>query len=111
MGTCQYQCHFFSLNEVKDLLIHIQVKQNTLVLIFIREFPRSWVEKESACQCRRQRSLLGWIPASGKSSGGGNGNPLQYSFLKNPMDRGAWRATVHTVTKSQTGLSTHMCTS
>ena len=35
MGTCQYQCHFFSLNEVKDLLIHIQVKQNTLVLIFI----------------------------------------------------------------------------
>ena len=37
--------------------------------------------------------------------GGGNGNPLQYSFLENPMDRGAWWATVHGVTKSQTQLS------
>ena len=38
----------------------------------------------------------------GRSSGGGNGNPLQYSCLQNPMDRGAWRATVHMVAKSQT---------
>ena len=37
----------------------------------------------------------------------GNGNPLQYSCLKNPMDRRAWKATVHGVTKSQTQLSTH----
>ena len=37
------------------------------------------------------------IPESGRSSGGGNGNPLQYSYLENPMDRGAWRATVHGV--------------
>ena len=42
------------------------------------------------------------IPGSGRSPGGGNGNPLQYSFLENPMDRGAWQATVHGVTKSQT---------
>ena len=42
------------------------------------------------------------IPGSGRSSGEGNGNPLQYSYLENPVDRGAWRATVHGVTKSRT---------
>ena len=41
-------------------------------------------------------------PGSGRSPGEGNGNPLQYSCLKNPMDRGAWWATVHEVAKSQT---------
>ena len=44
----------------------------------------------------------GSIPRSGRSPGGGHGNPLQYSCLENPMDRGAWRATVNRVTKSQT---------
>ena len=43
-------------------------------------------------------------PGLGRSTGEGNGNPLQYSCLGNPMDRGAWRATVHGVAKSQTGL-------
>ena len=43
-----------------------------------------------------------------KIPGGGNGNPLQYSHLGNPMDRGAWRATVHGVTKSWTRLSAHV---
>ena len=47
----------------------------------------------------------GSIPGSGKSPGEGNGNPLQYSCLENPMDKGAWLATVHGVTKSQTRLS------
>ena len=45
---------------------------------------------------------MGSIPGSGRSSGGGRGNPLQYSCLENPMDRGAWCATVHGVKKSQT---------
>ena len=44
----------------------------------------------------------GLIPGSGRSPGGGNGNPPQYSCLENPMDRGAWRATVYRVIKSQT---------
>ena len=44
------------------------------------------------------------IPVLGRSSGEENGNPLQYSCLENPMDRGAWWATVHRVTKSQTLL-------
>ena len=47
---------------------------------------------------------VGSIPGSGRSPGEGNGNPLQYSCLENATDRGAWQATVHRVTKSQTGL-------
>ena len=48
---------------------------------------------------------LGWIPGWGRSAGGGNGNPLQYSCLENPLDRGAWWAMVHRVAKSWTQLS------
>ena len=47
----------------------------------------------------------GSIPGSGRSPGEGNGNPLQYSCLENPMDRGAWRATDHGVAKSLAWLS------
>ena len=43
----------------------------------------------------------GSIPGSGRPPGGGNGNPLQYSWLGNPVDRGAWWATVHGVSKNQ----------
>ena len=46
----------------------------------------------------------GLIPESGRPSGEGNGHPLQYSCLENPMDRGAWNAIVHMVTKSRTQL-------
>ena len=51
--------------------------------------------KESACNVGN----LDLIPESGRSPGKGNGNPLQYSCLGNPTDRGAWRATVHGFTK------------
>ena len=54
--------------------------------------------KESACNAGDLGSILG----SGRSPGEGNSNPLQYSFLENSTDRGAWWATVHGVTKSQT---------
>ena len=47
---------------------------------------------------------LGSIPGLGRFPGAGNGNPLQYSCLENPMDGGALQATVHRVAKSQTGL-------
>ena len=57
--------------------------------------------KASACSV----GDLGSIPGSGRSPGEGNGNPLQYSCLENPMDRGIWWATVHGVTKSRTRLS------
>ena len=48
---------------------------------------------------------LGSIPGSGRSPEGGHGNPLQYSCLENPMDRGGWQATAHEMAKSQTPLS------
>ena len=47
---------------------------------------------------------MGSIPGSGKSPGAGHGNPVQYSCLDNPMDRGAWQATVHRTAKCQTQL-------
>ena len=53
--------------------------------------------KESARNARD----AGSIPGSGRSPGGGHGNSLQYSCLENPMDRGAWRASVHRVAKNQ----------
>ena len=63
--------------------------------------------KESACSA----GDLGLIPGLGRSPGGGHGNPLQYSYLGNPMDRGAWRAIIHGVVnnpKSRTWLSDSM---
>ena len=51
--------------------------------------------------------VMGSIPGLGRSPGEGNGNPIQYSCLGNPMDRGAWQATVLGVAKSQTRLNTH----
>ena len=50
--------------------------------------------KESACSVGNPGLISGW----GRSPGEGNGNPLQYSFLENPMDRGTWRATIHAAT-------------
>ena len=52
---------------------------------------------------------MGLIPRSGRSSGRGHGNPLQYSYLENPMDRGAWSTIVHRVAQSQTQLCNLEC--
>ena len=64
-------------------------------------FPGGSEGKASACNVGDP----GWIPGLGRSPGEGNGNPLQYSCLENPMDRGAWWATVHGIAKSWTRLS------
>ena len=66
--------------------------------------PKWLTGKESTCQCRRHRRR-GIDPRSGKSPREGNGNPLQYSCLETPMDRGASWATVHKVARSLTRLS------
>ena len=66
-----------------------------------QDFLGSSVGKESTCNTGDQ----GLIPRSGRSSGGGNGNSLQYSWLGKPMDRGAWQAIVHGVPNSWTQLS------
>ena len=63
---------------------------------------RSSVSKESACNA----GDLDLIPGSGRSPGERNGNPLQYSCLENPMDRGPWKATVHGVARVRHDLAT-----
>ena len=72
-------------------------------------FPGGASGKEPACQYRRHKRR-GFDPWVGKIPGEGNGNPLQYSCLENPMDRGAWQTTVQGLAKNRTGLkqlSTH----
>ena len=68
----------------------------------MKEERASWLRlgKESTCNI----GYLGSISGSGRSPGGGHGYPLQYSYLENSTDRGAWQAIVHGATKSQTRL-------
>ena len=73
------------------------------LILSMKGFPGGASGKEPACQHRRHRDA-GWIPGLGRSPAGGHGHPLQYSCLENPTDRGAWRATVHGITKSWTWL-------
>ena len=84
------------------------------LLQFFKQIFWSWIINEWASQVVLMVKNLsasagnvrnsGLIPGSGRSPGGLHGNPLQYSWLDNPMDRGTWWATVHRVTKSQTWL-------
>ena len=67
-------------------------------------FPGGTSGKNPASRCRRLRETLVQSLSQQDPPGGGNGNPLQYSCLGNPMDRGAWQATVLGVAKSQTWL-------
>ena len=66
-------------------------------------FPDGVVAKNSLASTGDERDM-GSVPRLGRSPGGGHGNPLQYTCLENPIERGAWWATVHGVTKSQTPL-------
>ena len=83
---------FFSVAPLSDF------GNNVMVL---SGFPGGSDSEESVCNAADSGSISG----SGRSSGKGNGNPLQYFCLENSMDKGAWRATVCGVTKSQTWLS------
>ena len=79
---------------------------NKVTCNILWDFLHSSVSKASACNA----GDLDSIPGLGRSPEKGNGKPLQYSCLDNPIDRGAWKATVHRVAKSQTQLkhlSTH----
>ena len=94
-----------SLHQVAKVLefsFSISPSSEYLALISFRMgFPGSPVSKESTCNV----GDLGLIPGLGRSAGGGHGNPLQYSCLKKPMDRGAWQVTVHGVAKRWAQLS------
>ena len=69
--------------------------------LFEKNFPGGSGGKESACNVGDP----GLVPGFGTSPGEGNVHPLQYSCLENSMDRGAWKATIHGITKSQTQLN------
>ena len=80
------------------MLLHMAIGLSSIQLW---GFPGGSDGKESVCNAGH----LGSIPGLGRSLGEGNGNPLQSSCLGNLMDRGAWQATAHEVTNSQTRLS------
>ena len=84
-------------NMLSRLLIaFLPSSKHILISVYLMDFPDGSDGKASAYLAEDP----GLIPGLGRSSGEGNGNPLQYSCLENPMNRGAWRATVHEVTNS-----------
>ena len=102
-----WECHLFLPPKVL-LMAAASTSECCLVLLFqsgemavFKLYPWWLRQKESPCNTRDTDS----IPVSGRSPGKGNGNPLQYPCLENPMDRGTWWATIHGVAKSQTALS------
>ena len=91
--------------KIRCLLIGLVTLNHRL---HIDGLPSGASDKETTSQCRTcKRHRI--VPGSGRSPGEGNGTPSQYSCLKNPMDRGAWRATVHVIIKSQIWLSNVAC--
>ena len=91
----------YGCQGVTELGINWETVIDIYILLYIRGLPWWLSGKESTCQCRD----MGLIPWLGRSPGEGNGNPLQYSWLENPMDMGAWWAIVQGVAKSWTWLS------
>ena len=92
---------FSSMNICICVYIYIYMCVCVCVCVcvcIIQGFPGGSNGKESACNA----GDLGSVPGLGRSPGKGNGYPLHYFCLENPMDRGAWRATVHGVAKSWT---------
>ena len=98
---CQTLCKMKNNASCYSFSLSWRDKMELILLLGKRGFPDGSVGKESTCSAGNP-SL---IPGSRRSPGEGNGNPLQYSCLKNPRDRGAWRGTVHGVTKSRMRLS------
>ena len=86
--------YFHKCPEIKESKGRKEEKANTQVALMVKNLPASPGDVRVA----------GSIPGSGRCPGGGHGNPLQYSCLENPLDRGAWWAAAQRVAKSQTQL-------
>ena len=99
----QYNTHLYIIYLFKSVVVSILHVYSVSLYRNIQGFPGCSDGKESACNA----GGLGSISGLGRSPGEGNGNTPQYSCLENSMDRGAWWATIHGVTKSWTLLSTH----
>ena len=87
--------------QVQGTFVFISWVNSQNCVSFSHGFPGGSVVKNPPAKARD----VGLLPGLGRSPGEGNGNPLQYSCLENPMDGGTWWATVHGVTMSQTRLS------
>ena len=99
--VCNWLIHsFWSFLSTEGIWVSLQTL-NKLLVYKLQGFPGSSDDKEFTCNV----GDLGSIPVLGRSPGEGIGYPLQYSGLENSMDRGAWQATVHGVSKSQARLS------
>ena len=81
---------------------HKELQVQMLSFLYLGEFRKGLPGGSDGKESARNVGNPGLIPGSGRSPGEGNGNPLQYSCLENPMDTGTWRATVHEVTTSWT---------
>ena len=94
-GSQDHSKHTLPVSQFSDHLSEFgtvtPISQASQVALVVKNLPANAEDIRDA----------GLIPGSGRSSGGGYGNPIQYSCLENPMDRGAWWATVHGVSKSQ----------
>ena len=115
-GTCRRRCQAFDMvrgtSKCKEINLTPVTEMNLrtvrsssgglllmgLTLDCSTFRPSQWVKNLLAMQEMKADASL--IPGLGRSPGGGQGYPLQYSYLENPMDRGAWRATVHGMAKS-----------
>ena len=93
LGSCKEHAHYDILSHSFNLYL--------MSITYQKDLPGSSVVKNLPANAGVTRDT-GLIPALGKYPRRGNGNPLWYSCLGNPMDRGAWWATVHGVSKSQT---------
>ena len=87
--------------RISTLLSDVLLTSEGFIHVYTCDWTSLVAQMVKCLQCRRPTSILGL----GKSPGEGNGNPLQYSWLENSMDRGAWLATVHGVAKSQRQVS------
>ena len=100
---------FFNAEQLTQLFWDIRLKE---IIKDMHCEPWASLEAqmvENLSIMRKMQEVWVPIPGLGRSPGGGNSNPLQCSCLENPMDRGAWRATVHGVAKSWTCTTEHTC--
>ena len=100
---------FYRYIKVFIYITHIYTHTHTHTHTHTWTFQVALSGKKPGCQYRRQKRR-GFNPWAGRSPGGGHGHPLKYSCLENPMDRRAWQAIIHKVTKSNTTEVTEQST-
>ena len=110
-GYLTYSDNFVMDLNIKSLYCTLETCSTSLIMLYTWASQVALVLKNPTANAGNIRDV-GLVQGSGRSPEGGHGKPLQYSRLENPMDRGAWWAVVHRVTKSWTRLkrlSMHTC--